>query len=206
MAWRSATAGHSTRSPSTPSSGSSVTRPGRSSSIGKASTSVGPSLSIHCSLSWAMVASSTILMHSSASGCTRIRSITKRESRESSWASTSVPDSFRTSMLMGASCLRSSGAGVTAARFGPRFAGVGGAGLVLVVRRDDVPHEAVPDHVVRGQPVERDVLDAVEDVLDDAQTALGARGQVDLGDVTGDDHLGTEAEPGEEHLHLLGRG
>src|SRR5690606_14286285 len=30
-------------------------------------------------------------------------------------------------------------------------------------------------------------------------------GEVDLGDVTGHDDLGTEAEPGEEHLHLLGR-
>ena len=34
-----------------PSSGSSLTSPGRSSSIGKASTSVGPSPSIHFSLS-----------------------------------------------------------------------------------------------------------------------------------------------------------
>ena len=31
-------------------------------------------------------------------------------------------------------------------------------------------------------------------------------GQVDLGDVAGDDDLGAEAEAGEEHLHLLGRG
>ena len=31
-------------------------------------------------------------------------------------------------------------------------------------------------------------------------------GQVDLGDVAGDDHLGPEAQAGEEHLHLLGRG
>jgi hypothetical protein len=31
-------------------------------------------------------------------------------------------------------------------------------------------------------------------------------GQVDLGDVAGDDHRRAEAEPGEEHLHLLRRG
>ena len=31
-------------------------------------------------------------------------------------------------------------------------------------------------------------------------------GQVDLGDVAGDHDLGAEAEAGEEHLHLLGRG
>ncbi len=34
---------------------------------------------------------------------------------------------------------------------------------------------------------------------------LAPAGQVDLGDVAGDDHLRAEAEPGEEHLHLLGR-
>ena len=32
-----------------------------------------------------------------------------------------------------------------------------------------------------------------------------AAGQVDLGDVAGDDGLGAEADAGEEHLHLLGR-
>ena len=39
-----------------------------------------------------------------------------------------------------------------------------------------------------------------------AQAAAGAAGQVDLGDVAGDDDLGAEPEPGQEHLHLLGRG
>ena len=34
---------------------------------------------------------------------------------------------------------------------------------------------------------------------------LGAGRQVDLGDVAGDDHARAEPEPGEEHLHLLGR-
>ena len=34
----------------------------------------------------------------------------------------------------------------------------------------------------------------------------GPAGQVDLGDVAGHDDLGAEAEPGQEHLHLLGRG
>ena len=90
-ACRAATSGQSTRSPSMPSSGSSLTSPGRSSSIGKASTSVGPSFSIHCSLSSAMVSSSTALMHSSACGCTRIRSITKRLRRDSRWTSSVVP-------------------------------------------------------------------------------------------------------------------
>ena len=34
----------------------------------------------------------------------------------------------------------------------------------------------------------------------------GAEGQVHLGDVPGDHHLGAEAEPGQEHLHLFRRG
>jgi hypothetical protein len=37
-----------------------------------------------------------------------------------------------------------------------------------------------------------------------ARSPERAAGQVDLGDVAGDHDLGTEAEPGEEHLHLLG--
>ena len=50
IACLAATSGHSTMSPSSP-PGSPPTLPGRSSSIGKASTSVGPSLSIHRLLS-----------------------------------------------------------------------------------------------------------------------------------------------------------
>ena len=53
---------------------------------------------------------------------------------------------------------------------------------------------------------EVDVVDAVQDLLHDAQPALGAAGEVDLRDVARHDHLGAEPEPGEEHLHLLGRG
>ena len=36
------------------------------------------------------------------------------------------------------------------------------------------------------------------------QAGLGASLEIDLGDVAGDDDLGAETEPGEEHLHLLG--
>src|SRR4051794_17077458 len=210
-ACRAATEAQRTRSPRTPSSGSSLTRPGRSSPIGKASTSAGPGLSIHCPLSAAMVASSTTLMHSSAIGCTRIWSITKRESRDRSETSSSSPDSLRISMLTAGSSVRSSSVSragaprAAAVRLRPRLRRLA-LRLVVVVRRDDVPDQPVPYHVVGGEPVERDVLDAVEDLLDDAQPAPGARGQVDLGDVARHDHLRAEAQPGEEHLHLLGGG
>ena len=50
-----------------------------------------------------------------------------------------------------------------------------------------------------------DVVDAVEDLPDDAQAAHPS-GQVDLRRVAGDDHARAEAQPGEEHLHLLGSG
>src|SRR5680860_1498563 len=220
-ACRAATAGHSTRSPSTPSSGSSLTRPGRSSSIGNASTSVAPDFSIHRWLSVAIVASSTTLMHSSARGWTRIRSITKRESLES-WESSAIsssePDSSRTSMLI---CGSTAWLGSCAVAPLPQalrgllpgtVPGAGCvvcvvvAGFVVVVRRDDVADEAVSDHVLGGEPVEVDILNPGEDVLDDPQAALRATGQVDLGDVAGDDLVRAEAESGEKHLHLFRRG
>ena len=45
----------------------------------------------------------------------------------------------------------------------PGRAGALGAGVVLVVRRDDLADQLVAYDVVRGEPVERDVLDVVED-------------------------------------------
>src|SRR3954451_13661648 len=79
-------------------------------------------------------------------------------------------------------------------------------GVVLRVGVDDVAYEPMPYDVLRREPAEVDVLDALEDLLDDPQSALHTDREVDLRDVAGDDHLGAEAEPGEEHLHLLGRG
>jgi hypothetical protein len=60
-----------------------------------------------------------------------------------------------------------------------------------------------PDHVALGQIDEGHLGDAAEDVLEADQPRAPA-GHVDLGDVAGDHHLGTEPDPGEEHLHLLG--
>ena len=61
---------------------------------------------------------------------------------------------------------------------------------------DDGADQPVADDVGGGQLGEVHVLDAVEDVLDHAQARGGAARQVDLGDVTGDDHLGAEARAG----------
>src|SRR5438093_134679 len=77
------------------------------------------------------------------------------------------------------------------------------AALGLAVGGDDALHELVPDDVLAAEADEVDVLDPGEDVAHLDQSRLRALLQVDLGDVTGDHELRPEAEPGEEHLHLL---
>ena len=77
---------------------------------------------------------------------------------------------------------------------------------VQLVRLDDALHELVPHDVLVPEADERDAVDRPEDVLHlDQPRCLLAR-KVDLGDVARDDDLRAEAEPRQEHLHLLGRG
>src|SRR4051812_16502045 len=81
-----------------------------------------------------------------------------------------------------------------------------GPGLlrVLFVGLHDALHQLVPDHILVVEADEGDAVDVAEDVLHlDQPGGLLAR-QVDLRHVAGDDDLGAEAEPREEHLHLLG--
>src|SRR5690242_9166987 len=226
-----ATSGHSTTSPST------VTGPesppidpvrsvrslpgggGRSSSMGKARTSVGPSSPIQRWCRSAIVGPSTSNTDSSANGWIRISSSTYRASAARAGSSTLTPDSLRISMLMRAARSLGPLAGSPGPR--PAIAALGGpatqaavphravhAGPCLVggVGVHDVPDKPVPDHVMTGQPGELDVFDAFEYLLHQPQPAGLAGRQVHLGDVAGDHHPGTEAKPGEEHLHLLGRG
>ena len=82
-----------------------------------------------------------------------------------------------------------------------------GAGLlgVLLVRLDDPLHELVPDDVLVAEAHEADAVDDAEDVLHLDQAGRLLARQVDLRDVAGDDDLRAEAEPRQEHLHLLGR-
>src|SRR6266545_2855321 len=74
---------------------------------------------------------------------------------------------------------------------------------VMLVRLDDPLHELVPDDVLVREADEGDAVDAGQDVLylDEARRLLAR--QVDLRDVTRDDDLRAEAEPCQEHLHLL---
>src|SRR5262245_35119692 len=75
-----------------------------------------------------------------------------------------------------------------------------------VVRRADVAHQAMADDVALAELAETDAVDAGEDLAGVLESRRLAGGQVDLRDVAGDHRLGTVAEPGEEHLHLLGCG
>src|SRR6202012_1508846 len=204
-AWAAATCGQSTPSPSSPGSGpgsSAPARPlltpprwgGRSSSMGNASTSVGPGSPIHRSCSSVMAFSSTSSTDSSASGWMRISSTTGRAIAARATSSTAPPASLAMSML------NRSARSLTA--LPPSVV----LGVVPLVGVHDLPDQAVPHHVVAGQPGEGDVRDAGPDVLPDPQAAGLPLGQVNLGHVAGDDHAGAEPQPGQEHLHLLGRG
>ena len=52
---------------------------------------------------------------------------------------------------------------------------------------------------------EADAFDTIEDVEGFEQARLFRSRKIGLGEVAGDDSLGVVAEPGDEHLHLLGR-
>src|SRR5580693_4452290 len=205
-----ATCGHSTTSPSSPGSGPGSSRlpprcGGRSSSMGKASTSVGPGSPIHRSCSSVMVRSSTSSTESSASGWIRIWSSVNRATAASPTSSTSMPASLAISMLIGVlAALPPGGPGPLNPSMPP--VQLLGLRVVALVRVDDLADQPVPHDVVAGEPREVDVLDAVEDVLHHTEPADLAGRQVDLGHVAGHHHPGAEAQPGEEHLHLLGRG
>ena len=183
-----------------------------------------------------MASGSSSTTDSSASGLIRIASRTKRPSSVSATSSTATPDSLLISMLILASVLglarslglrlapsAASGARalivvVPASALGlrtvltPGFAAAwcavlgGFDGVPALVGVDDLADQPVPDDVGAGQVREMDVVDVAEDLADDLQPAARAARQVDLGDVAGDDHLRAEAQPGQEHLHLLGGG
>ena len=61
-------------------------------------------------------------------------------------------------------------------------------------------------HVGGFQDAEVNILHALQNVAHLLQTGCGTTGQVNLGDVTGNDHFRAEAQAGQEHLHLFGGG
>ena len=84
-------------------------------------------------------------------------------------------------------------------------ASVGRGRPATVVGRDDVSHDLVPDHVLGLQVHEGEVGHTTQDLFESHQSGAAA-GDVHLGHVAGDDRLRAEADPGQEHLHLLGAG
>src|SRR5436190_20340770 len=77
---------------------------------------------------------------------------------------------------------------------------------MLLVRLDDPLHELVADDVLVAELDERNAVDRGEDLAHLDQPGCLLPRQVDLRHVAGHDHLRAEAEPGQKHLHLLGRG
>ena len=57
-------------------------------------------------------------------------------------------------------------------------------------------------NILAGQLTESDVIDLLQHLHRHIQTRCGIPGKVLLGCISCDDHLGTEADPGQEHLHL----
>ena len=163
--------------------------PGSSSrpSIGNESTSVTSSLP-RCSRFSARISSAPTNASPSSPRRPPRRASTADASRPPPASSISPPLRFSTST-----------ATVIAARARARLLGV------ELVRLDDPLDELVADDVLRRRSARTRSVDRAEDVphLDQAG-ALVAR-QVDLGHVAGDDDLRAEAEPRQEHLHLLGR-
>src|SRR4051812_47743336 len=137
---------------------------------------------------------STSRIDSSASGLTPISSRACRATARIASVSTSAPDSLAISMdiVVGVS-LDSAPTPGAATTGGPAGYGVDGLscefillGVVLRVRVDDLRHQPMPYDVGTGQLGEVHVLDTLQDLPDDLETAGRAAGQIDLGDVPGD--------------------
>src|SRR5690349_8354530 len=76
---------------------------------------------------------------------------------------------------------------------------------VGVVRIDDACDKGMAHDVLRAELRERNAAHAVEDASRFDQPALLPAREIDLRDVTVHYCLRAETDPGEEHLHLLGR-
>src|SRR4051812_4460966 len=176
-----------------PSSRGTPSASGSFPSIGKLRTSVGPRLPRGSALSSAIrpaptnaIATGPSCTPPPASAIATSRSISAGSG--ASGAGTSPTTSTSSTPALGRTQLR----GLTSG--------------VLVVGLDDALHQAVANDVLAPEPDELDALDPLEDLRDGDEPGLLVLREVDLRDVTGDDHLRVEPEPGHDHLHLLGRG
>ena len=60
----------------------------------------------------------------------------------------------------------------------------------------------MPHHILAGQAAEGNVFNLPQDIHRHLKTASGFERKILLRQVAGDDHAGTEPDPGQEHLHL----
>ena len=63
----------------------------------------------------------------------------------------------------------------------------------------------MPHHILAGQAAEGNVFNLPQDIHRHLKTASGFERKILLRQVAGDDDLGSEANPCEEHLHLCRR-
>src|SRR5437588_2139797 len=155
----------------------------RCSSMGNASTSVGPWSPKKRSLRSAMACSSTNNIDSSTSPF------------RPSAPSTSLARRTQRMVSTGSSCCSS--AAKTSIAMSGRAAG-------LLVGVDDVLHDLVAHDVAGVEVYETQPVDAIQHLVEADETAA-APGHVDLGDVARDHRSGAESDARQEHLHLLGR-
>src|SRR6266540_3581196 len=169
---------------------------GGSSSIGKASTSVGRCSPRKRAFRPAITVGSTSRMETSDS-CTPSAFITRR-ARATRPVSSTVRwfCSLARKTLTGG---RPSGRPPRHARGRPSGPGL----VVAAVGLHDGLHDAVAHHATAGQVDEGEPVDAGEDLAHHVHPGVLTGGQVDLGDVAGDHGLGVQPEPCQEHLHLL---
>ena len=64
----------------------------------------------------------------------------------------------------------------------------------------------MPYHIFAGQLAERDVIDLLQDIDCDLQTALCLKREILLREVSCHNHFGAEPDSCQEHLHLRRRG
>ena len=74
---------------------------------------------------------------------------------------------------------------------------------MLGVGPDDRLHEGMTDNIIAGKVEKFNILNVSQNAGRFDETRRFCAGQVDLGDVSGDDHAAAVSETGEEHHHLL---
>src|SRR5579862_5453775 len=80
---------------------------------------------------------------------------------------------------------------------------LGGLCFMLIVGADYPLNQVVANHIALIEVNKSKTLNVLQDVDGFEQAAAPRVGQIDLGNVAGNDSLGIEAQAGHEHLHLF---